>query len=177
MSKKSGKRKSGNGTSTGTTLGALALIIAIGALGLGVYQFMVPSPTTLPSPEEGPRIYYTSNNDVVHFDGITQIKYIPQLNITYSTKVGDTVLLEFNCRIFLESLGGTSFTVYFQDNGSAPTASIYLYSANDIYTTGYMRYLFEASTAGVNYLQIYMFIDDVDSDSFISYSILTVTVY
>lgn len=149
----------------------MALIIAIGALGLGLYQFIMPSSA------EGPTIYATSYDDAVFFDGVTQIKYIPQLNITYSTKVGDTVLLEFNCRIFLESLGGTSFTVYFQDNGSAPTASIYLYSASDIYTTGYMRYLFEASTAGVNYLQIYMFIDDVDSDSFISYSVLTVTVY
>jgi len=171
MAKKSSKRKSGNGLSTGTTLGALALIISLGALGLGVYQFIVPQAS------EGPKIYYTSNSDVVYFDGVTQIKYIPQLNITYSTKVGDTVLLEFNCRIFLESLGGTSFTVYFQDNGSAPTASIYLYSASDIYTTGYMRYLFEASTAGVNYLQIYMYIDDVDSNSFISHSVLTVTVY
>jgi len=171
MSKKSGKRKSGNEVSTGTTLGALALIISLGALGLGLYQF------TLPSPVEGPTIYVTSYDDAVSFDGITQIKYVPQLNITYSTKVGDTVLLEFNCRIFLESLGGTDLSVYFQDNGSAPTASIYLYSASDIYTTGYMRYLFEASTAGVNYLQIYMYIGDVDSDSFISHSVLTVTVY
>ncbi|MHA1402022.1 MAG: hypothetical protein ACTSQE_16865 [Candidatus Heimdallarchaeaceae archaeon] len=50
---KSRKRKSSKGLSTGTTLGALALIIAIGALGLGLYQFVLPP--------EGPMIYSKSH--------------------------------------------------------------------------------------------------------------------
>jgi hypothetical protein len=40
---KSGKRKSGKKQGTGQTLGALALILSIAALGLGLYQFILPT--------------------------------------------------------------------------------------------------------------------------------------
>jgi len=56
---------------SGKGLGMFALIIAIVALGLGAYQII------LPSPSEGPKIYYTSNDDVVLLDFGT-LKYIPQ---------------------------------------------------------------------------------------------------
>ena len=39
---KSRKKKSGKPRNSGQTLGALALVVVIGALGLGLYQFIVP---------------------------------------------------------------------------------------------------------------------------------------
>ena len=61
---KSKKRKSRKGLNTGTILGALALIFSIGALGLSLYQFILPT---------GPTIYSASNNDLVPLDGISAI--------------------------------------------------------------------------------------------------------
>ncbi len=80
---------------SGKGLGILALLIAIGALGLSAYQFILPSPSE-GSLSEGPKIYYASNDDIVYLDFGT-IKYIPQLNVTYTTKAGDSVLIEFTC--------------------------------------------------------------------------------
>ena len=55
---------------SGKGLGIFALLIAIIALGLGVYQII------LPSPSEGPKIYVASNDDTVFLDSGT-LKYIP----------------------------------------------------------------------------------------------------
>ena len=47
---------------SGKGLGIVALVIAIGALGLGVY------PIILPSPSEGPKIYVATYDDMVFLD-------------------------------------------------------------------------------------------------------------
>ena len=65
---KSRKKKSGKQQVTGQTLGALALVISIGALGLGVYQFITPP--------EGPQICILSNDDIFHIDGISYLESI-----------------------------------------------------------------------------------------------------
>lgn len=166
---KSGKRKSSKKQGTGQTLSALALIIAIGALGLGVYHFIAPP--------EGPTIYVNEYDDIIFLDGISYIEYLYPLNITYTTKVGDSVELEFSCRLYLDPVGQTTLSVHFDNNITYPSSSIYLNADSNIVTSGYMRHTFDATTAGENYLVIYAYIDDEGTNSYIRDSLLTVTVY
>ena len=155
--------------STGTTLGALALIISIGALGLGLYQFFVPAP--------GPQIYILEHEDIIWLERYTSIDYLNELNITYNTEVGDRVVLEFSCRLYLDPVGTTTLTVNFDNNGTLyPSSNIYVRSDSVVMTSGYMSYTFEASTAGENYLVIWTSCDD-ETDNYIIDCILTVTVY
>ena len=168
---KSRKKKSGRSTSTGTTLGALALVISIGALGLGVYQFIVP-------PASGPQIYINSYDDIIFLDGISPFEYHNQLNITYTTNVGDTVVLEFSCRLRIDPLGTTTLSVHFDNNGTLfPSSSIYEMADSHLVTSGYMRHTYEATTAGENYLMIWTNIDDEGTNSYITDCLLTVTVF
>jgi hypothetical protein len=172
---KSRKKKSGKKLGTGTRLGALALIIAIGALSLGLYQFIL-SPAS-----EGPKIYASSNDDPVVFDGIASLEYIPQLSITYSTKAGDMVLLEYSCQIYLYPIIGTNLQLYFDNNGTSASGTIHVYAdsteTNSLISTGYMRSYIPNSDAGTYNVQIYATIDDESTGSFVSFSVLTVTVY
>jgi len=168
---KSKKRKSSKGNNTGTQLGALALIISIGALGLGVYQFIAPPAS------EGPQIYSLSHEDIIYIDGVSYFQYLYSINIDYNTKVGDIVVLEFSCLIYLDPQGSTTFAVYFSNNGTTPTSSIYLDTDFDFTTSGYMKHTFEATTAGENHLVIWVYIDDEGTNTNIRDSILTVTVY
>jgi len=162
---------------SGKGLGIVALILAIGALGLGAYQIILPSP----SPPEGPKIYVASNDNLVILDFST-IQYIPQLNITYDTKVGDNVILEYSCQIKLDPSGTTSISIYFNNNGSFPSSQIFLYADSaedyqDIYSSGIMRYHFQSSTAGARTLRVSTWISEDYTNSYIRYSVLTVTVY
>ena len=79
---------------SGKGLGIVALIIAIGALGLGVY------PIILPSPSGGPRIYTDTNYEQIDLNTVTISSTIPNLNVTYSANVGDNVLLEYSGNVF-----------------------------------------------------------------------------
>jgi hypothetical protein len=167
---KSRKKKSGKKQGTGQTLGALALILSIVALGLGLYQFILPTAV-------GPQIYIVSNDDLFHLDGISLFEYLDPLNITYTTKVGDSVVLEFSCRIYLYPATFTTIAAYFDNNGTFPSSSIYVSSDSYFETSGYMRHTFEATTAGENYLVIYSYIDDEGTNTYIRNSLLTVTVY
>jgi hypothetical protein len=148
----------------------LALIISIGALGLGVYQFISPPAS------EGPQIYILEHNSLIWLDRYSSIDYLYELNITYTTKVGDRVVLEFNCRLFVDAPSTTTLTVGFDNNGSIPTSRIYVSSDIDVLTSEYMRYTFEASTAGENHLVIYTTCFE-EVDNYISHCLLTVTVY
>ncbi|MGY5880504.1 MAG: hypothetical protein RTV31_09640 [Candidatus Thorarchaeota archaeon] len=171
MSKKSGKKKSSKGLSTGTTLGALALIISIGALGLGVYQFITPPAS------ENPQFYILERDDLIWLDRYSMFDYLYELNITYSTNVGDTVVLEFSCRLFLDPVSTTTLTVNFDINATIlPLSNIYVSSDSDVTTSGYMKYTYEASTAGENRVLIYTTCDD-ETDNYIRDCLLTVTVY
>jgi len=171
MSKKSGKRKSSKGSSTGTTLGALALIISLGALGLGVYQFITPPAS------EGPQFYILEYDDILFIDQYTSFDYHNELNITYNTKVGDSVVLELSCRLRVNPVGTTTLTAYFDNNGTTPLSSIYLQSDVSRISSGYMKYIFEATTTGENLLKIWTYIDDETQNSWIGDCLLTVTVY
>lgn len=166
---KSGKRKSGKKQGTGQTLGALALIIAIGALGLGLYQFI------LPAASEGPKIYVSENKDFVLLDSPS--KYIPQLNVTYNAKAGDSVLFEYSCQAYLEPTVGISLAVYFDINGTIPSPYLSLHAVSVVVTSGYMRYNIESSTAGEYQIRIFMTIDDATTNSYVRFNLLTVTVY
>ena len=168
---KSRKKKTSKGISTGTTLGALALIISIGALGLGVYQFIVPPAS------EGPRIYINSYDDIIFLDGTFYYDWHYPLNITYTTKVGDSVVLEFSCLLRIDPIGQTTLAVHFDNNGTFPSSIIYESSDSNLVTSGYMKHTFVSTTAGENYLVIYTYIDDEGTNSYITNCLLTVTVY
>ncbi|MHA1138173.1 MAG: hypothetical protein ACTSSE_16970 [Candidatus Thorarchaeota archaeon] len=164
---KSKKRKSRKGFNTGTMLGALALIIAIGALGLSLYQFIPPT---------GPTIYSASNNDLVPLDGISGVEYLPELNLTYSAKAGDSVLIEFSCIIYLDPTTLIHLYVNFDINGTVPLSNIHVSSESAIFTNGYVRYYIESSQAGEFNVQPYAYITEDYTNSFVRYSLLTVTV-
>ena len=165
---KSRKKKTSKGISTGTTLGALALIISMGALGLGLYQFIAPA--------QGPQIYILEHEDIIYLDRYSNLDYLNELNITYNTKVGDSVVLEFSCRIWVDAPSTTTLSVHFDNNGTFPSSSIYVTSDSNVLTTEYMRYTFEASTAGENYLLIYTYCTE-EVDNNLRDCLLTVTVY
>jgi len=164
---KSRKRKSSKGSSTGTTLGALALIISIGAMGLSLYQFILPT---------GPTIYSVWNDDLVPLDGIGSIKYLPELDLTYSVKAGDSVLIEFSCIIYLDVTTLIDLYINFDVNGTVPLTNIHVSSESNIFTNGYVRHYIESSTAGEFNVQPYAYITEDYTSSYVRYCLLTVTV-
>lgn len=82
---KSRKKKSSKKQSTGKILGVLALIISLGALGLSLSQFFLPS--------KGPTIYSLSYDEIIDLDGISMVGYLNELELTYSALAGDRVLI------------------------------------------------------------------------------------
>ncbi|MFX1570932.1 MAG: hypothetical protein ACFFCV_21545 [Promethearchaeota archaeon] len=103
--------------SSGKGLGIFALLLAMGALGLGIYQFILPAQ----SPTEKPRIYVATNYNVVDLN-LDVIEVIPNLNVTYNVNAGDSVLLEFSCEIHIDCSGGSlTIDFYFEINGSPPS--------------------------------------------------------
>lgn len=168
--KKSSKKKSGKKQNVGQTLGVLALIVSLGALGLSLYQFFIPS--------GGPMIYSLLYDDPIILDGISTIDYLSELELTYSAQVGDRVLIEFNCEIFVNPIGGTDLSLYFDINYSIfPTSRIYVYTESDLFTTGYMRHYIESSEAGEFTVYIWADIGDESTGSYIRRCFVTVTVY
>ncbi|MFW9767518.1 MAG: hypothetical protein ACFFEM_01755 [Candidatus Thorarchaeota archaeon] len=169
---KSRKKKSEKQQISGQTLGALALIISLGALGIGLYQLILA-----PSPE-GPTIYVKQYDDIYFLDGISLVEYPPELSLTYSVQPGDRVLLEFNCEVYLDPVGYTEIGILFDINNTVlPPTRIRVYDDHNIATNGYMRYSYESSTAGESTVAIWITIDDEGTTSHIRYSVLTVTVY
>ena len=167
---KSRKKKSGKQQGSGQILGALALIISIVALGFSVYQFIVPV-------DSGPQVYMLERDDIIWLDKYASFDYLYELNITYSTNVGDTVVVEFSCFLFLETSGTTILEVNFDINGTIfPPSGIYVRSDSNVYTTGYMKYSYEASTTGENQVLIWTMCDR-ETDNYIRDCLLTVTVY
>ena len=167
---KSRKKKSGKQQFSGQTLGALALIISIVALGLGVVQFIAPLTS-------GPQFYILEYDDILFIDQYSFVDYHNELNITYNTKVGDSVVLELSCRLRVNPVGTTTLEVYFDNNGTIPLSSIYLQSDVSRVSSGYMKYMFDATTTGENHLRIWTYIDDETTNSWIGDCLLTVTVY
>ena len=168
---KSRKKKSGTQQVSGSTLGALALVISIVALGFSVYQFIIPA-------DSGPQVYILEYDDIVWIDRYSAVDTLYELNLTYSAQAGDTVVLEFSCQVYLDTDGSqTDLRLNFENNGTYfPSGSIYLSSSSDVTTSGYMTHTFEASTTGeYNVLIIATCFEEVDN--YVRYCLLTVTVY
>jgi hypothetical protein len=168
---KSRKGKSGKKQATSQTLGILALIISIGALGLSLYQF------TLPPASEGPQFYILEHEDTIWLERYSPYDFLNELSITYTTEVGDIVILEFSCKLYLDPVGTTTLTANFDNNGTIfPSSRISVTSDSPLTTNDYMKYTFEATTAGENYVMIYTTCDD-ETDNYLRECLLTVTVY
>ena len=170
MSKKSGKRKSSKGSSTGTTLGAVALIISLGARGLGRYQFIAPPAT------EEPQFYILEHDDFIYLDEYSSVETVDELNITYNTEIGDTVVLEFSCQLFLQVSGTTTLRLNFDNNGTYILTGIYASSDMNAISSEYMKYTFKAETAGENNVVIIASCTE-EVNNWLRYCLLTVTVY
>ena len=161
---------------SGKGLGIFALLIAIGALGFSVYQFILPSPSV------GSKIYSASKYDTFSL-GFNTFDIIPELNVTYNTKAGDSVLLEFSCQIYIDSSGGSNtIHISFLIDGSAPSPYMQI-SITGVFPSTYyqsssiMRYSIESSPAGTHFVGILASIDVESTGSYVKYCILTVTVY
>lgn len=171
MSKKSSKKKSSSGGNTGTQLGALALIISLVALGLSAYQF-VTTPVS-----EGPEFYIVEHDDIIYLDKYSYSDYLNELSITYTTEIGDIVVLEFSCRLYMPASTSTTFTINFDNNETLfPPSRIYVFEDSPTMTSGYMRYTFEATATGENDLVVYTTCSE-EIDNWIDDCLLTVTVY
>ena len=133
-------------------------------------QFIAPQTS-------GPQFYILEYDDILFIDQYSSIDYHNELNIIYNTKVGDSVVLEFSCRLRVNPVGTTTLSVYFENNGTTALSSIYLQSDVSVVSSGYMKYMFDATTAGENRLVIYTYIDDETTNSWIGDCQLTVTVY
>ena len=161
---------------SGKGIGIFALLIAIGALGLGVYQFI------LPSPSEGPKIYSASNYDITYLDFDT-FEIIPNLNVTYNTKAGDSVLLEFSCLIYMDSsYGTTTIDITFDIDGVPPSPwtqmSVTCLSSDVFLRSSFIfRHNIQSSPAGSHVVRILTYIDQGYTSSFVRYCVLTATVY
>lgn len=161
---------------TGIGLGILALLIAVGALGFSVYQFILPS-----SPG-GPTIYTATNEDTFYLNSNT-FESIPNLNITYTTQVGDSVLLELSCQISIE-IDGFSTEVDFKfEIDSLPPTPDTMVSVHglgpDLYlhTSFIMRHNIQSSSEGSHIVKALTKIDDTTTTTFVKYCVLTATVY
>ena len=161
---------------SGKGLGIFALIIAIGALGLSAYQFI------LPSPSEGSDIYSETNNDTVYL-GYDTFEIIPNLNLTYTTKTGDSVLLEFSCQVSIEISGAsTTVEITFEIDGLAPSpdtkVSVVGFGPDPYLQNPFiMRHYIQTSSAGTHVVSVLTDIDDGSTTSFVKYCVLTATVY
>lgn len=159
---------------SGKGLGIFALIIAIGALGLSAYQFILPTP----SPSEGPKIYSASNYDQIDLNVATISSAIPNLNITYSANVGDNVLLEYSENVFY---GGTPLlTIYFYVDGTPPSpyAEMKLeYPTTNRHCPVIFRFHFQESVAGSHLVDVSTGIDEDGTGTYLKNSVLKVTVY
>ncbi len=168
--KKSSKKKSSKKQNTGQTLGVLALIISFGALGLSLSQFFLQ--------QGGPTVYSLSHNDIIVLDGISLIDHLSELDLTYSAKAGDRVLIEFTCEIYVNPIGSTDLSINFEIGGSIfPPSKIHVYTDSYLFTNGYMRHYIESSDAGEFEVVLIASIDDESTGSFIRNCLLTVTVY
>jgi hypothetical protein len=160
----------------GKVLGIIALLIAIGAMGFSVYQFILPSASA------GTTVYATTNENTIYLDSNT-FESIPNLNITYNTKAGQSVLLEFSCQISIEIDGvSTEVDFKFEIDGLPPTPDTMVSVHGlgpDIYlhTSFIMRHNIQSSAEGSHIVKTITKIDDTTTTTFVKYCVLTATVY
>ena len=164
--------------SSGKGLGIFALLLAIGALGLGIYQFILSSPSIT----EGPKIYSATNENTIYLSSNT-FELIPDLNVTYTTKAGNSVLLELSCQISVEIISpSTRVDIKFEIDGLPPSPDteisvIGLDPFPYLHIPFMMRYDIQSSSDGTHVVKVLIKIDDVITTSFVKYCVLTATVY
>ncbi|MHA2038196.1 MAG: hypothetical protein ACW98X_17300 [Promethearchaeota archaeon] len=160
---------------SGKGIGIFALLIAIGALGFGVYQFI------LPSPSEGQKIYTDTNYNQFDLNIATISSVIPNLNVTYSANVGDNVLLEYSGNVFYGVSGGTpELNIYFYVDGVPPSpyAEMELqYPNTDRRCPVIFRYHFQESVAGSHLVTVSTAINLGSTGTYLINSVLKVTIY
>ena len=159
---------------SGAILGIFTLLIAIGALGFGIYQFVFPA--------GGTTVYCTENESKLYLSS-SSYEVIPSLSITYATATGDSVLLEFSCQLSIELYGGstTVFTT-FEIDGLPTTSDVEICAtvlSPEIYITipFIMRHHVESSSEGSHVLNVLIRIDDTVTTSFVEYCVLSATIY
>ena len=161
---------------TGKGLGIFALLLAIGALGLSLFQFIVPSPS------EGSKIYSATNHTTFYLNSNTFVE-IPNLNLSYSSQAGDSVLLEFSCQISVELFGSsTQVDVKFEVDSLPPSpdteVSVVVHTPEPYLHSPFMiRHVIPSSSAGAHVVNVIVRIDDIATTSFVRYCVLTATVY
>ena len=159
---------------SGTILGIFTLLIAIGALGVGIYQIVLPP--------EGTTIYCTTREEKFYIITSTY-EVVPNLNITYTTKAGDSVLLEFSCQLSVELYGSsTKVSIKFEIDGMPPTPDTEIESIvmdPHAYTLAsfVMRHHVESSSEGSHIVKVLTKIDDTGTTSFVDFCVLTATIY
>jgi len=159
---------------SGTVLGILTLLIAIGALGFGIYQFVLPS--------DGTTIYCATKEEKFYINSNTY-EVLPNLNITYTTEAGDSVLLEFSSQLGIELYGtSTTVSIKFEIDGLPPTPDTEIEATvmdPHIYANVpfVMRHHVESSSEGSHIVKVLIKIDDTGTTSFVDFCVLTATVY
>jgi len=165
------------GTSFFTTLIISLIISVVVSAGLLYVAIPIVYPSNVDS--KGPTIYSLSYDDNIVLQGISYIDYLSELDLTYSAQDGDRVLIEFNCEIYVNPIGGTDLSLSFDINGTIfPSSSIHVYTESVLFTTGYMRHYIESSSVAGNYtVNIYADINDEYTGSFIRNCLVTITIY
>lgn len=164
--------------SSGKGLGIFALILAIGALGVGLYPIIFPTPSII----DGSKIYGATNENKVYLNSNTY-EIIPNLNLTYTAKAGNSVSLEFSCQLSVEIISpSTRVDFKFEIDGLPPspdTEISVIALAPDVYwhIPFMMRHYIESSSEGTHVVKVLTKIDDIITTSYVEYCVLTATVY
>ena len=160
---------------SGKGLSIVALIIGVGALGLGVF------PIIFPTPSGGPRIYTDTNYTQIDLNIASISTIIPNLNVTYSANIGDNVLLEYSGNVYYSVSGGTpDLRIYYYVDGQNTDPYIEMrlqYPNSNRYCPVTFRYHFQESVAGSHNVRVSTSIDVGSTGTYIINSVLKVTVY
>ena len=124
-------------------------------------------------------MYVTHYDEYIILDTESAVggDFWPQLNVTYTTQPGDSVLLEFSCQIYLDPDVPIEIGVYFNINGTYPPTSIRLSADTYIFVPCYMRHYIESSEGGEYTVIIVTSIGAGGTSSNLRFCTLTATVY
>jgi len=165
--------------SSGKGIGIVALLFALGALGLGVYQLVFASPAS----GGASRTYIVSNTNQIDLN-IAGWRSVTS-TITYNTEADDLVLLEYSCLAKLDiSATITYIQICFVIDTVRLTTSSFIFlrgettsDGQDIYDCAIMRHYIQSSTAGEHTVSVEAYIDDSGTTSYVRFGVLTVTIY
>ena len=126
---------------------------------------------------------YVKVNEEKFYLNSNTYEVLPNLNITYTTAAGDSVLLEFSCQLGIELYGfTTNVFIKFEIDGQPPTPDTEIEAtvmdpliyANIPFV---MRHHVESSSEGSHIVKVLVRIDDIVTTSFVEFCVLTATTY